>query len=102
MNTSAPVRISDYISSALAVLSVTPKCPQFDDNSNTSFGITIQKENKQPNKGEDSMTSAARIAQKLKEYNQNFSNAKGMYEFCELIVNFFTILQILIQFFKQI
>lgn len=69
MNTSAPVRISDYISGALALLSVTPKWQQARKDSISLFSTGLQKENKQPNKSEEAVTSAVRIAQKLQEYN---------------------------------
>ena len=78
MNTSAPVRISDYISGALALLSITPKWQQLRKDSNSVFAITIQKENKQPNNTEDeAVSSAVRIAQKLQEFNLHPESIKG-------------------------
>lgn len=47
MNTSAPVRISDYLGSALAISTITPKYLQ--GGAEISNG-KLTKENKQPNK----------------------------------------------------
>ena len=77
MNTSAPVKISDYISGALAVLSITPKWPQLFEDSKNGFEIKIQKENQQPNNVENGISSAVRIAQKIQEHNQKSSIIKG-------------------------
>lgn len=72
MNTSAPVKISDYISTKLVRnSSVTPTHKQWaSQNKSESDSIELKQfqENKTPNL--DTLTSAARIAQKIQELSQ--------------------------------
>jgi hypothetical protein len=82
LNTSAPVKIAEYIgSSLLNYSSVTPKYGQ----TRTAAQLDPQndeeraKEKSEMLKGIDTLTSAVKIAQKIHEYNQtsNLSKSKG-------------------------
>ena len=72
LNTSAPVKISDYISNKLVNnTSVTPQHKQWaSQNKSTSDSAEFKQpqENKIPNV--DTLSSAARIAQKIQELSQ--------------------------------
>ena len=80
MNISAPIRISDYISSSLGTRSSdTPKYNQTKFMTRFKHKAKNSKENKEPNKNQGAVTAAVRIANKIQEYNKLFSMSKGNY-----------------------
>ena len=79
MNTSAPVRISDYITNKLVKCSsITPKYKKMHSES-LKNKQQITRENKEPNSENeiDKLTSAVRIAKKIQEYNKSSTMKKG-------------------------
>jgi len=80
MNTSAPVKISDYIGNSL--LNNSSNTPTHVNHSSDEKQVLKLKENTQPNLNKcQNLTSAVRIAQKLQEYNRGSKLSKSKCNF---------------------